>query len=200
MFTSRAEYRILLRQDDADMHLTKRAYRLGLATRERYDLMVSKRDQRDAIIDFAKEFSIKASIINPALESLGTAPLKQGVKLYDLILRPQLDISKLSEIVPHLKQFLETVEDERRNEIVEAAEILIKYQGYIDRERVIADKIRRLESVRLKGKVVYNDIKSLSTEARQKLTRIDPETIAQASRIPGISPSDINILLLLLGR
>ena len=200
MFTSRAEYRILLRQDDADMRLTERAYRLGLATRERYDLMVSKRDQRDAIIDFAKEFSIKASIINPALESLGTAPLKQGVKLYDLILRPQLDISKLSEIVPHLKQFLETVEDERRNEIVEAAEILIKYQGYIDRERVIADKIRRLESVRLKGKVVYNDIKSLSTEARQKLTRIDPETIAQASRIPGISPSDINILLLLLGR
>ena len=200
MFTSRAEYRILLRQDDADMRLTERAYRLGLATRERYDLMVSKRDQRDAIIDFAKEFSIKASIINPALESLGTAPLKQGVKLYDLILRPQLDISKLSEIVPHLKQFLETVEDERRDEIVEAAEILIKYQGYIDRERVIADKIRRLESVRLKGKVVYNDIKSLSTEARQKLTRIDPETIAQASRIPGISPSDINILLLLLGR
>ena len=200
MFTSRAEYRILLRQDDADMRLTERAYRLGLATRERYDLMVSKRDQRDAIIDFAKEFSIKASIINPALESLGTAPLKQGVKLYDLILRPQLDISKLSEIVPHLKQFLETVEDERRNEIVEAAEILIKYQGYIDRERVIADKIRRLESVRLKGKVVYNDIKSLSTEARQKLTRIDPETIAQAARIPGISPSDINILLLLLGR
>ncbi len=200
MFTSRAEYRILLRQDDADMRLTERAYRLGLATRERYDLMVAKRDQRDAIIDFAKEFSIKASIINPALESLGTAPLKQGVKLYDLILRPQLDISKLSEIVPHLKQFLETVEDERRNEIVEAAEILIKYQGYIDRERVIADKIRRLESVRLKGKVVYNDIKSLSTEARQKLTRIDPETIAQASRIPGISPSDINILLLLLGR
>ncbi len=200
MFTSRAEYRILLRQDDADMRLTERAYRLGLATRERYDLMVAKRDQRDAIIDFAKEFSIKASIINPALESLGTAPLKQGVKLYDLILRPQLDISKLSEIVPHLKQFLETVEDERRDEIVEAAEILIKYQGYIDRERVIADKIRRLESVRLKGKVVYNDIKSLSTEARQKLTRIDPETIAQASRIPGISPSDINILLLLLGR
>ena len=200
MFTSRAEYRILLRQDDADMRLTERAYRLGLATRERYDLMVSKRDQRDAIIDFAKEFSIKASIINPALESLGTAPLKQGVKLYDLILRPQLDISKLSEIVPHLRHFLETVEYERRDEIVEAAEILIKYQGYIDRERVIADKIRRLESVRLKGKVVYNDIKSLSTEARQKLTRIDPETIAQASRIPGISPSDINILLLLLGR
>ena len=200
MFTSRAEYRILLRQDDADMRLTERAYDLGLATRERYDLMLAKRRQRDAIIDFAKEFSIKASIINPALEAIGTAPLKQGVKLYDLILRPQLDIEKLSHIVSPLKQFLDTVEADRREEIIEAAEILIKYQGYIDRERVIAEKIRRLESVKLKGRLVYNDIKSLSTEARQKLTKIDPETIAQASRIPGISPSDINILLLLLGR
>ena len=200
MFTSRAEYRILLRQDDADMRLTERAYDLGLATRERYDLMLAKRRQRDAIIDFSKEFSIKASIINPSLEALGTAPLKQGVKLYDLILRPQLDIEKLSHIVSPLKQFLDTVEADRREEIIEAAEILIKYQGYIDRERVIAEKIRRLESVKLKGRLVYNDIKSLSTEARQKLTKIDPETIAQASRIPGISPSDINILLLLLGR
>ena len=200
MFTSRAEYRILLRQDDADMRLTERAYDLGLATRERYDLMLAKRRQRDAIIDFAKEFSIKASIINPALEAIGTAPLKQGVKLYDLILRPQLDIEKLSHMVAPLKQFLETIEKERKEEIIEAAEILIKYQGYIDRERVIAEKIRRLESVKLKGRLVYNDIKSLSTEARQKLTKIDPETIAQASRIPGISPSDINILLLLLGR
>lgn len=200
MFTSRAEYRILLRQDDADMRLTERAYDLGLATRERYDLMLAKRRQRDAIIDFAKESSIKASIINPSLEALGTAPLKQGVKLYDLILRPQLDIEKLSHIVSPLKQFLDTVEADRREEIIEAAEILIKYQGYIDRERVIAEKIRRLESVKLKGRLVYNDIKSLSTEARQKLTKIDPETIAQASRIPGISPSDINILLLLLGR
>lgn len=200
MFTSRAEYRILLRQDDADMRLTERAYDLGLATRERYDLMLAKRRQRDAIIDFAKEFSIKASIINPALEAIGTAPLKQGVKLYDLILRPQLDIEKLSHMVAPLKQFLETIEKDRKEEIIEAAEILIKYQGYIDRERVIAEKIRRLESVKLKGRLVYNDIKSLSTEARQKLTKIDPETIAQASRIPGISPSDINILLLLLGR
>lgn len=200
MFTSRAEYRILLRQDDADMRLTERAYDLGLATRERYDLMLAKRRQRDAIIDFSKEFSIKASIINPSLEALGTVPLKQGVKLYDLILRPQLDIEKLSHIVSPLKQFLDTVEADRREEIIEAAEILIKYQGYIDRERVIAEKIRRLESVKLKGRLVYNDIKSLSTEARQKLTKIDPETIAQASRIPGISPSDINILLLLLGR
>ena len=200
MFTSRAEYRILLRQDDADMRLTERAYRLGLATRERYELMLSKRSQRDAIIDFTKEFSIRASVINPSLEALGTAPLKQGVKLYDLILRPQLNIEKLSQLVTPFKHFLDTIEPERREEIIEAAEILIKYQGYIDRERVIADKIRRLENVKLKGKVVYNDIKSLSTEARQKLTRIDPETIAQASRIPGISPSDINILLLLLGR
>ena len=200
MFTSRAEYRILLRQDDADMRLTERAYRLGLATRERYELMLSKRRQRDAIIDYTKEFSIRASVINPSLEALGTAPLKQGVKLYDLILRPQLNIEKLSQLVTPFKHFLDTIEPERREEIIEAAEILIKYQGYIDRERVIADKIRRLENVKLKGKVVYNDIKSLSTEARQKLTRIDPETIAQASRIPGISPSDINILLLLLGR
>ena len=200
MFTSRAEYRILLRQDDADMRLTERAYELGLATRERYDLMLAKRRQRDAIIDFSKEFSIKASIINPALEELGTAPLKQGVKLYDLILRPQLDIEKLSQVVAPLGQFLDTIEQDRREEIIEAAEILIKYQGYIDRERVIAEKIGRLENVKLKGKLVYDDIKSLSTEARQKLTRIDPETIAQASRIPGISPSDINILLLLLGR
>ena len=201
MFTSRAEYRILLRQDDADMRLTERAYDLGLATRERYDLMLSKRGQRDALIGYAKEFSIKASIINPSLESLGTAPLKQGVKLYDLVLRPQLDIAKLSQIVVPLRQFIsETIENERRDEIVESAEILMKYQGYIDRERVIADKIRRLENVKLKGRIVYDDVKSLSTEARQKLSRIDPETIAQASRIPGISPSDINILLLLLGR
>ena len=201
MFTSRAEYRILLRQDDADMRLTERAYDLGLATRERYDLMLSKRGQRDALIGYAKEFSIKASIINPSLESLGTAPLKQGVKLYDLVLRPQLDIAKLSQIVAPLRQFIsETIENERRDEIVESAEILMKYQGYIDRERIIADKIRRLENVKLKGRIVYDDVKSLSTEARQKLSRIDPETIAQASRIPGISPSDINILLLLLGR
>ena len=200
MFTSRAEYRILLRQDDADMRLTERGYQLGLATRERYDLLLSKRRQRDALIEYAKEFSIKASIINPSLEALGTAPLKQGVKLYDLVLRPQLDVDKLSQIVAPLRQFIDTIEEERREEIVESAEILMKYQGYIDRERVIADKIRRLENVKLKGRIVYNDVKSLSTEARQKLTRIDPETIAQASRIPGISPSDINILLLLLGR
>lgn len=201
MFTSRAEYRILLRQDDADMRLTPRGYEIGLATRERYDLMESKRRQRDALIDFCKEFSIKASIINDRLVELGTTPLKQGCKLYDLVLRPQLSIAVLAEIVEPLARFIETsIEAERRDEIIETAEILMKYQGYIDRERIIADKIRRLEGVRLKGKVKYSEIHSLSTEARQKLERIDPVTVAQASRIPGISPSDINILLLLLGR
>lgn len=201
MFTSRAEYRILLRQDDADMRLTPRGYAVGLATRERYDLMESKRRQRDALIDFCKEFSIKASIINDRLVELGTTPLKQGCKLYDLVLRPQLSIAILATVVEPLARFIETsIEVERRDEIIETAEILMKYQGYIDRERIIADKIRRLEGVRLKGKVKYSEIHSLSTEARQKLERIDPVTVAQASRIPGTSPSDINILLLLLGR
>lgn len=200
MFTSRAEYRILLRQDDADMRLTEKAYKLGLATEERYELMRSKREQRDALINFTREFSIKASIINPALEQLGTSPLKQGVKLYDLILRPQLSIKMLAPHINALSQHLESIEELRRDEIIEAAEILIKYQGYIDRERLIADKIRRLEDVKLKGRLNYSEINALSTEARQKLERIDPETVAQASRIPGISPSDINILLLLLGR
>ncbi len=200
MFTSRAEYRILLRQDDADMRLTQRGYDLGLATDERYRLMLSKKEQRDRLIEFTREFSVKPALINPALEQLGTVPLKQGLKLYDLILRPQLSINML---VPHIKALAEVVdglETGRREEIIEAAEILIKYQGYIDREKLIADKIRRLENVKLSGKLNYSEIKALSTEARQKLERINPETIAQASRIPGISPSDINILLLLLGR
>lgn len=200
MFTSRAEYRILLRQDDADMRLTERSYRLGLATKQRYDLMVSKREQIQKIVDFAKNFSIKASVINPELQKVGYDTLKQGTKLYDLILRPQLGISVLSTMVEPLAELVDSLEPERREEIVEAAEILIKYQGYIERERIIADKIQRLESLKLKGKIVYSEIKALSTEARQKLERIDPDTVAQASRIPGISPSDINILLLLLGR
>lgn len=200
MFTSRAEYRILLRQDDADMRLTPCGYEIGLATRERYELMVSKREQRDRLIEFARGYSMKASIINPALEALGTAPLKQGVKLYDLILRPQLSIAMLVPHVPALAAMLDTIEPERREEIIEAAEILIKYQGYIDRERLIADKIRRLEDVRLSDKIDYSSLRQLSTEARQKLERIRPETVAQASRIPGISPSDVNILLLLMGR
>lgn len=200
MFTSRAEYRILLRQDDADMRLTPRGFEIGLASRERYDLMLGKKRQRDALIDFARNFSVKAARINPILEGKGLSPLRQSVKLYDLILRPQLDIFMLAEAIGPLAEHIAGIEEQRREEIVESAEILIKYQGYIDRERLIAEKISRLEHVKLRGKIVYADVKAISTEARQKLTKIDPETVAQASRIPGISPSDINILLLLLGR
>lgn len=200
MFTSRAEYRILLRQDDADMRLTPKGYEVGLVSQERYDLMKSKRIQRDELIEFIREFSIKPSLINPTLEELGTTPLKQGVKLYDLILRPQLSILMLAPYIKALQEQINKIEEVRRNEIIEAAEILIKYQGYIDREQLIADKIKRLEGIKLAGKINYAEIKSLSTEARQKLEKINPQTVAQASRIPGISPSDINILLLLLGR
>ena len=200
MFTSRAEYRILLRQDDADMRLTEKLHAIGLATDERYQLMLDKRRQRDELVEFSRNYSIRADIFNEFADSLGTSPLKQGTKLYDLILRPQLSVMSLANVVPALARHLDTIEETRRDEIIEAAEILIKYQGYIDRERQIADKIARLENVKLRGKIVYNDVKALSTEARQKLTRIDPETVAQASRIPGISPSDVNILLLLLGR
>ncbi len=201
MFTSRAEYRILLRQDDADMRLTPRGYEVGLVDEERYRLMVTKREQRDALIDFCRNFSIKSSLINRQLEEWDTTPLKQGCKLYDLVLRPQLDINMLSSAITPLKEFIENrIETRRRQEIIETAEILIKYQGYIEREQLIADKIKRLEDVKLHGRINFSEIKSLSTEARQKLERIQPETVAQASRIPGISPSDINILLLLLGR
>ena len=200
MFTSRAEYRILLRQDDADMRLTEKSHAIGLATDERYQLMLDKRRQRDELVEFSRNYSIRADIFNEFADSLGTSPLKQGTKLYDLILRPQLSVMSLANVVPALARHLDTIEETRSDEIIEAAEILIKYQGYIDRERQIADKIARLENVKLRGKIVYNDVKALSTEARQKLTRIDPETVAQASRIPGISPSDVNILLLLLGR
>ncbi len=200
MFTSRAEYRILLRQDDADMRLTPRGYAIGLATQERYDLMAEKKRQRDALIVFAREFTVKASRINPFLEQNDLSPLKQSVKLYDLILRPQLTISLLASAIEPLAELIAGFEESRREEIVEAAEILIKYQGYIDREKLIAEKIARLEHVALRGKINYMEVKTISTEARQKLTKIDPETVAQASRIPGISPSDINILLLLLGR
>lgn len=200
MFTSRAEYRILLRQDDADMRLTERAYRLGLATEDRYQVMLKKREKRDEIVDFVRNFSVRTAIINPRIHELGIEPLKQGLKLRDLVLRPRLDIAKLSKVITPLAELIDGIDAERRDEIVEAAEILIKYEGYIDRERVIADKISRLESIRIRGKFDYSSIHALSTEARQKLQRIDPETVAQASRIPGISPSDINILLLLLGR
>ena len=199
MFTSRAEYRILLRQDDADMRLTERAYKLGLVKQDRYDMLCSKREAVNGIIEFAKKFSIKASLINDALVKLGTAPLSHGCKLIDLIIRPQITIESIAEYIPAFKALLDKITD-RKEEIIEAAEVLIKYQGYIDRERMIADKIHRLESIRIKGKFDYNSLNSLSTEARQKLIKIDPETLAQASRIPGISPSDINVLLVLLGR
>ena len=200
MFTSRAEYRILLRQDDADMRLTPRGYEIGLATRERYDFMESKREQRDRLIEFARNYSIKPAIINPVLEEMGVAVLKHGCKLYDLLLRPQLNFANLAPRIPALADEIASIEEDRRDEIVEAAEILIKYQGYIDRERLVADKLHRLEELKIKGRFDYASLKSLSTEARQKLEKFQPETVAQASRIPGISPSDINILLLLLGR
>lgn len=200
MFTSRAEYRILLRQDDADMRLTEKSYQLGLATAYRKELLDDKRNYRDQIISFCENYSIKPQYINPGLVRLGTTELAHGCKLYDLVLRPQLSLDNLSELVPALKAELDKIPSSRRSEIVEAAEILIKYNGYIKREQMIADKISRLENIRIKGKFDYSSILSLSTEARQKLVRIDPETIAQASRIPGISPSDINILLVMSGR
>lgn len=201
MFTSRAEYRILLRQDDADMRLTPRAYAIGSASIDRYELMLSKKMQRNYIIMFANSCSVKPSLVNSALEAMGEQPLKQGVKLRDLIVRPGLDIAKLRRIVPQLERAIEVgVETERRDEILEAAEIMMKYEGYIEREKTIAEKINRLENVKIRGRIDYSTVMSLSTEARQKLTAIDPETAGQASRIPGISPSDINILLLMLGR
>jgi glucose-inhibited division protein A len=197
MFTSRAEYRILLRQDDADMRLTERAYNLGLAKRDRYSLLIDKRNEINRIMEFARTQSVKVGPINDALENLGTSPLKQGCKLIDLINRPQITLENISELIPAFKEELDQIKD-RREEIKEAAEILIKYEGYINREKLIADKIERLETIKIKGKLDYNTINSISTEARQKLIKIDPETIAQASRIPGISPSDINVLLVLL--
>ena len=200
MFTSRAEYRILLRQDDADMRLTEKSYQMGLAKQDRYDLLREKKESRDAIIRFAETYSVKPQYINSGLEKLGTAPLSHGCKLFDVVLRPQTTLENLADLVPALRAELDKVPASRKEEIIEAAEILIKYSGYIKREQIIADKINRLENIRIKGKFDYNSIQSLSTEARQKLIRIDPDTIAQASRIPGISPSDINILLVLLGR
>ncbi|CUQ43501.1 tRNA uridine-5-carboxymethylaminomethyl(34) synthesis enzyme MnmG [Parabacteroides distasonis] len=200
MFTSRAEYRILLRQDDADMRLTEKSYQMGLAKQDRYDLLREKKESRDAIIRFVETYSVKPQYINSGLEKLGTAPLSHGCKLFDVVLRPQTTLENLADLVPALRTELDKVPASRKEEIIEAAEILIKYSGYIKREQIIADKINRLENIRIKGKFDYNSIQSLSTEARQKLTRIDPDTIAQASRIPGISPSDINILLVLLGR
>ncbi len=200
MFTSRAEHRILLRQDDADMRLTPRGYELGLVSQERYELMAAKRDQVDDLVEFARNFSVKASMINPSLEEAGYQPLKQGLKLYDLLLRPQLDVQQVARFIPALQAKIDALEEARREEIIEAAEIKIKYHGYIQREELIAEKIGRLDRLYIKDKFDYPSILQLSTEARQKLARINPETIGQASRIPGISPSDINILLVLMGR
>ena len=200
MFTSRAEHRILLRQDDADMRLTEKSYRLGLATQERYDLMCSKREQIDRFTAFSRQYTVKAAAINPMLEANGLQPLTQGQRLHDLLLRPQLTISMIAECLPEVHEFIDTLEETRREEILEAAEIAIKYQGYIERETLIANRVSRLDNVTLKGKFDYAQIHQISTEARQKLQAIDPETVGQASRIPGVSPSDINILLALLGR
>ncbi len=200
MFTSRAEHRILLRQDDADMRLTEKGYRLGLATQERYDLMCSKRAQIERLTAFYKDYTVKAAIINPVLEAHEMQPLTQGQRLHDLLLRPQLNMAILAEALPDLQEQINALEDARRDEIVEATEIAIKYRGYIERETLIADRVSRLDNVTLKGKFDYSQIHQISTEARQKLQAINPETVGQASRIPGVSPSDINILLVLLGR
>ena len=199
MFTSRAEYRILLRQDDSDLRLTPLAYQLGLASHERYIRMKHKREAINHIVSFASTYSVKADRINGALESLGTTPLHQGCKLIDLLGRPQLSIASIAGFIPTFASELDKITD-RREETIEAAEIKIKYAGYIDRERMIADRNSRLESIKIKGKFDYSSINALSTEARQKLIKIDPETIGQASRIPGISPSDINVLLVMSGR
>lgn len=199
MFTSRAEYRILLRQDDADARLTERSYNIGLATEERYQRWMEKKEWIEKISEFCRTFSVKAAYINDALEEMGTVPLQKGCKLMDLITRPQVGIMSLAKHINALRQLIDSIPN-RREEIVEAAEIRIKYNGYIRREREIADKMLRLENIKIRGKFDYENIKSLSTEARQKLIKIDPETLAQASRIPGVSPSDINVLLVLMGR
>ena len=199
MFTSRAEYRILLRQDDADCRLTEKAYHLGLAKRERYDWWLEKKQHIEEIETFCNNFAIKPKLINTSLEALGTTPLQFGCKLVDLVNRPQLNLNNLSEIIPQLKEVLDRPNN-RKEEIAEAAEIRMKYKGYIDRERVVAEKMHRLENIKIRGHFNYEELQGLSTECRQKLTKIQPETLAQASRIPGVSPSDINVLLVLMGR
>ena len=199
MFTSRAEYRILLRQDDADARLTEKAYELGIAKRDRYDWWIEKKEAIGRIIEFCANYPIKKDEINPKLDALGTTPLRAGCKLIDLIARPHLNLTNLSEIIPDLKAALETPAN-RKEEIAEAAEIKMKYKGYIERERLIAEKMHRLEDIKIKGRFNYSELHEISTEGRQKLERIDPETLAQASRIPGVSPSDINVMLVLLGR
>lgn len=199
MFTSRAEYRILLRQDDADARLTEKAYELGIAKRDRYNWWIEKKEAIGRIIEFCANYPIKKDEINPKLEALGTTPLRAGCKLIDLIARPHLNLTNLSEIIPDLKAALDAPAN-RKEEITEAAEIKMKYKGYIERERLIAEKMHRLEDIKIKGRFNYSELHEISTEGRQKLERIDPETLAQASRIPGVSPSDINVMLVLLGR
>lgn len=201
MFTSRAEYRILLRQDDADMRLTPKGYEIGLATEERHRLMVSKREERDSLMEWCASTLVKASPeLNARLESLGTSPLTASLKVADLLRRPQLNFEVLAGMLPPLKSRIGKIEEARRDEIVEAAEILIKYEGYIRRERELADKTLRLEHVKIPAGYDFGSLRAISTEGRQKLSRIRPGTIGQASRIPGVSPADINILLLMLGR
>lgn len=202
MFTSRAEYRILLRQDDADIRLTERSHEIGLASSERYNMMKSKKEKINAIVKFASEFSLKPALINPAIESLGTTPLRHGCKLEELLGRPQISISNISPHIAPLSKQLDSIigDDNRREEIIEAAEILIKYKGYIVREKQMADKMIRLENIKIQGKFDYPNMTQISIEARQKLEAIQPDTLAQASRIPGVSPSDINTMLVLLGR
>ena len=199
MFTSRAEYRILLRQDDADARLTEKAYDIGLAKKDRYDWWMQKKEYIDRIIEFCKNAPVKPREVNAFLESIGTTPLREGCKIFDLIARPQINMANLSEISPQLKELLDAAPN-RKEEITEAAEIKMKYKGYIEREKIIADKMHRLEDIKIRGRFKYSEMLQLSTEARQKLEKIDPETLAQASRIPGVSPSDINVMLVLFGR
>ncbi len=199
MFTSRAEYRILLRQDDADARLTEKAYQLGIAKKDRYEWWMEKKQFIEEIENFCKTFPIKPKVINGALENLGSTPLVYGCKLEDLVARPELNFAKLQDVIPELKEILNRP-SQRKEEIAEAAEVHIKYKGYIERERIVADKMHRLENIKIKGHFNYNEMQQLSTEARQKLTAINPETLAQASRIPGVSPSDINVMLVLMGR
>lgn len=199
MFTSRAEYRILLRQDDADARLTERAYQLGVADRMRYDYWMEKKAAIERLIHYCDNTLVKAKDINGALEHFGTSPLLHSCKISDLIARPQLSINQLAEVLPELNAIIKTPAN-RIEEIAEAAEIKIKYKGYIERERIVADKMRRLENIKIRGHFKYAELHEISTEGRQKLERINPETLAQASRIPGVSPSDINVLLVLLNR
>ena len=199
MFTSRAEYRILLRQDDADARLTEKAYNIGLAKKDRYDWWMQKKEYIDRIIEFCKNAPVKPREVNAFLESIDTTPLREGCKIFDLIARPQINMANLSEISSQLKELLDAAPN-RKEEITEAAEIKMKYKGYIEREKIIADKMHRLEDIKIRGRFKYSEMLQLSTEARQKLEKINPETLAQASRIPGVSPSDINVMLVLLGR